>query len=176
MASQQKDPRDALDHLDALIQELRVAMMTTVEEDGSLRARPMWTRGRDAEGALWLFTREHASKVGEVTHDHHVNLSYADAARERFVSLSGRCQLVLDKDKARALWNPALQAWFPQGLDDPELALLKVSVEKAEYWDASARRMVHWAKRVRAAITGHGAEEAGDNARLTFDDRGAPIS
>ncbi len=40
------------------------------------------------------------------------------------------------------LWRPAYRAWFPQGLDDPPLALLKMDVEQAEYWDMLSSTMV----------------------------------
>ncbi|MDQ3122831.1 MAG: pyridoxamine 5'-phosphate oxidase family protein [Actinomycetota bacterium] len=35
-------------------------MMTTVEADGSLRSRPMWTQGDEFDGSLWFFTSDEA--------------------------------------------------------------------------------------------------------------------
>ncbi|MDC0711309.1 pyridoxamine 5'-phosphate oxidase family protein [Stigmatella sp. ncwal1] len=149
-----KTEQDVVAHLGKLIHGIKVAMMTTVEEDGSLRSRPMWTQERDFDGELWFFTREHSAKVDEVEHDHHVSLSYAEPSKDRFVSVSGRCRLVTDKAKARELWNPALKAWFPDGLDDPELSLLCITVEKAEYWDTPNSRMVQLIGFVKASLTG----------------------
>lgn len=165
--AEQKDigQKDAITHLGELIHGIKVAMMSTVEADGSLRSRPMWTHDRDFDGQLWFFTREHSAKVGEVEHDHHVNLSYADPSKDRFVSVSGRCQLVLDKEKARELWNPTLKAWFPNGLEDPELALLCVQVEKAEYWDIPNSRMVQLLGFAKAVLTGE-TYQPGDNEKV----------
>jgi general stress protein 26 len=174
MATKKKDTQDVIQHLDQLIKGIKVAMMTTVEEDGCLRSRPMWTHDRDFDGELWFFTREHTPKVGEVERDHHVSLAYADPTRERYVSVSGRGRLVLDKQKARELWNPTLRAWFPQGLDDPELALLCVRVEKAEYWDTPSSRMVQLVGLVKATLTGQ-KYEPGDNQKVALDDSGAPL-
>lgn len=42
---------------------------------------------------------------------------------------------------ARRLWNPLAQTWFPNGLDDPFLGLIQVTIEKAEYWDAPTNAM-----------------------------------
>ena len=159
--------KDAIAHLGELIHGIKVAMMTTVEADGSLRSRPMWTHDRDFDGELWFFTREHSAKVGEVEHDHHVNLSYAEPSKDRFVSVSGRCRLVLDKEKARQLWNPTLKAWFPQGVDDPELALLCVKVEKAEYWDVPSSRMVQLVGFVKAVLAGE-TYEPGENEKVSL--------
>jgi len=46
-----------------------------------------------------------------------------------------QAQINANKKKAAELWNPAYKAWFPKGLEDPELLLLKVDIEQAEYWD-----------------------------------------
>jgi general stress protein 26 len=155
-------------HLGELIHGIKVAMMTTVESDGSLRSRPMWTHDRDFDGELWFFTREHSAKVDEVEHDHHVNLAYAEPSKDRFVSVSGRCRLVLDKQRAAQLWNPTLRAWFPDGLEDPELALLCVKVEKAEYWDKPNSRMVQLLGLVKAVLTGEPLKP-GDHAQVQVD-------
>ena len=174
MAKKKADKQDVIGHLGELIRGIKVAMMTTVEQDGSLRSRPMWTHDRDFDGELWFFTKEHSPKVDEVEHDHHVSLSYADPAREHYVSVSGRCSLVLDKEKAKELWNPTLKAWFPEGLDDPELALLRVSVEKAEYWDTPSSRMVQLVGFVKATLTGQ-EYRPGDNEKVTLGEDGASL-
>jgi general stress protein 26 len=167
-AGRDKGRKEPITHLRQLIHGIRVAMMTTVEADGCLRSRPMWTLDRDFDKELWFFTREHSAKVDEVEHDHHVNLAYADPSKDRFVSVSGRCRLVLDKEQARELWNPTFKAWFPNGLDDPELALLCVKVEKAEYWDIPSGRMVQLIGFVKAALTGE-PYQPGGNEKVQVD-------
>jgi general stress protein 26 len=168
------DKKDPIAHLGELIHGIKVAMMTTVEADGSLRSRPMWTHDTDFDGQLWFFTREHSPKVDEVERDHHVSLAYADPTRDRYVSVSGRARLVLDKEKARELWNPTLKAWFPQGLDDPELALLCVDVTKAEYWDSPNSRMVQLMGFVKATLTGEVYKPSG-NEKVNLEDAGSPM-
>lgn len=160
--------KEPMKHLGELIRGIKVAMMTTIERDGSLRSRPMWTHDQDFAGELWFFTREHSAKVDEVAHDQHVNLSYAEPSKDRFVSVSGRCRLVLDKHKVRELWSPTLRAWFPEGLEDPELALLCVTVEKAEYWDTPSSRMVQLIGFAKAALTGE-PYKPGANEKLRLD-------
>ncbi|GMU05177.1 MULTISPECIES: pyridoxamine 5'-phosphate oxidase family protein [Corallococcus] len=170
MTTTTKTPQDVVEHLGKLIHGIKVAMMTTVDTDGSLRSRPMWTYDKDFDGELWFFTNDHTHKVDEVQKDHHVSLAYSDPTRDRYVSVSGRCALIRDKAKAKELWNPSLKAWFPQGLDDPNLALLRVSVEKAEYWDTPNSKMVQLVGFVKAVLTGE-KYHPGDNQKL---DRGAP--
>jgi len=133
---------DDVKRLASLISDIKVAMMTTVEDDGSLRSRPMMTQSGPFEGSLWFFTREDSAKVHELEHDWHVALTYADSDADKYVSISGAGRLVRDRQKAEQLWNPLYRAWFPKGLDDPELALVEVVVRKAEYWDKLSRKMI----------------------------------
>jgi general stress protein 26 len=51
--------------------------------------------------------------------------------------VSGTAEVVHDRAKAEELWAKPLETWFPDGLDTPGLALLKVHADSAEYWDAS---------------------------------------
>ena len=74
--------------------------------------------------------------------DQRVNLAYSDAASQRYVSVTGNCELVRDRVKAKELWNPAYKAWFPKGIEDPNLILLRVLILEAEYWDAAQGHMV----------------------------------
>jgi general stress protein 26 len=126
------------------IKDVRIAMLTTVEADGELHSRPMATQDLKAvafDGDLWFFTRASAPKVGEVEQHQQVNVSYANPGDNLYVSVSGNAELVRDAKKIKDLWNPLYKAWFPDGLDDPELALLKVHVNNAEYWDAPSGKM-----------------------------------
>ena len=123
------------------IKDVRIAMMTTVGEGGALESRPMATQETGKDGILWFFTYADTPKVEEVEQDKQVNLSYAKPDANLFVSVSGTAQLVRDQKKVKELWKPILKAWFPNGEDDPRLALLKVEVDHAEYWDAPSGKM-----------------------------------
>lgn len=124
-----------------LVADAEVAMLTTEDADGILRSRPLMTLEMDKEGRLWFFTDLSTRKVGDMDQHRKVNLSYADVTRQSFVSISGRVRLLRDPDKARDLWTQRVKPWFPAGLDDPDLGLLEVTVEAAEYWDVPASRM-----------------------------------
>src|SRR5687767_9666612 len=133
----QRNGNNDIEKLARIIKRVEIAMLTTAMPDGSLRSRPMQTRNEDFDGReLWFFTPLDQAKVEEVAAEHHVNLNYADPDKQRYASVSGMATLVRDRAKAQELWSPAMKAWFPKGLDDPNLALLRVRVQYAEYWEA----------------------------------------
>lgn len=132
-----KQRSEELARLAALVRQMKVGMLTTLEPDGSLRSRPLETLEVDAGGRLWFFTQAHSPKAIEAeANSHQVSLAYADPRDEDFASISGTANVVRDPEKMRALWSPGLKRWFPKGLEDPDLALLEVRIDKAEYWDA----------------------------------------
>ena len=131
-----------INHLSSLIHGIRIAMLTTECEDGSLRSRPMATLDTEFDGTLWFFTKADSPMVEEINHVDQVNLSYSLADQQRFVSVSGRATLVIDRQKMADLWNPSFRFWMPQELNDPQIALLRVDIGKAEYWDYHSCVMV----------------------------------
>jgi general stress protein 26 len=157
--------RDDVKKLGELIKDIKVAMLTTMEEDGTLRSRPMMTQQAEFDGDLWFFTGASAAKVHEIQGEQHVNVSYAEPGDQRYVSVSGAAELVRDAEKMRELWNPVYKAWFPGGLDDPDLALLKVNVSQAEYWDAPSGKMVMLAGFIKSLATGE-RFEGGENRKI----------
>lgn len=158
---------DARQKLGELINGIRIAMLTTVDADGSLRSRPMGTQEAEFDGSLWFFTDASSHKVEEIRGDYHVNVSYADADRQTYVSVSGRATLVRDRQTAERYWSPVMKAWFPGGLDDPNLALLRVEVDSAEYWDAPSSTMAHLYSLTKSLLTGERAQP-GENETLTL--------
>jgi general stress protein 26 len=155
----------AIDKLADLIKDIKFAMLTTVDTEGVLRSRPMATQRTKFDGHLWFFTAERSPKVDQVKRDEHVNLAYADPDNNRYVSVSGTAMVVRDRAKAEELWNPAYKAWFPDGLEDPDLALLRVDVHSAEYWDSPSSPVVHAIGFVKALATGE-RYEGGENKKV----------
>jgi general stress protein 26 len=148
-----------------MIRDIDFAMLTTVAEDGSLHSRPMSTQRAEFDGSLWFFTRASAPKVGEIEREHHVNVAYAKPESQRYVSVSGRASVVRDRVKIEELWSPELKAWFPEGLEDPDIALLRVAVERAEYWDSPSSAAAHALSFVKALVTGRPADP-GENEKI----------
>lgn len=128
----------AVRKLAELIGQIRIAMLTTLTEDGEFRSRPITTHGARFDGDLWFLTRADSSKLEEVRQHRRVGLTYAKPEDNRYLSLSGTAQVLFDQGKAEELWDPSYQAWFPGGPRDPNLALIRVKVERAEYWAAPA--------------------------------------
>lgn len=148
-----------IEKLLSIINRVRVAMMTTTDADNNMHSRPLATlRMSDFNGFLWFFITADSPKVAEIGVDHHVNLSYSDPVHQYFASVSGLGMIMRDPEKMAALWDPIVKIWCPDGLDDPNLVLLRVSVDKAEYWDASNTPVQRIAAFTKALATGDASD------------------
>jgi len=166
---QESIKQESIKKVGELIKDIKIAMLATVESDGCIHSRPMMTQKSEFEGTLWFFTGADSAKVNEVQRDQHVNLSYADPKNEVYVSVSGTSRISRDKAKMEELWSPLHRAWFPQGLEDPNIALLKVEVDRAEYWDSPSSKVVQLIGLAKALATGKRyGEEGADHEKVTL--------
>ncbi len=144
----------ALHRLAKIVGGNRVCMMTTVGTDGRLYSRPMYAQGDIADGVLYFFTYLNSEKMGEIAHDSHVNLAFTDPDDNQYVSVAGAARLEPDEGKKKELWSTTQRAWFPDGLDTPGLALVRVDCTSAETWDAANQLLTHLWGTAKAAVTG----------------------
>lgn len=150
-----------------LIEHIETAQLVTMDTDGVMRSRPMATQQIDEEAELWFFTTDYSAKVDNVLVHPEVCVTYADPAKNSYVSVSGKAELVRDREKMRQMWRPILKAWFPQGVDDPDLALLRVDIVDAQYWDSTSSKLVNLFGLIKALATGESAAgKVGENEKV----------
>ena len=150
-----------------LIEPIPVAMLSNLDADGALVSRPMAVLQVDAAGAVWFFVDLRSSRVEFLRV---VNLSFVDAARGTYVSLSGRGEIRSDRAQIQQLWTPMAKPWFPEGPDSRNLALLKFVPHTAEYWDAPHSKMVRMFAMAASVVAG---KPIGMGDHATFTDLSA---
>jgi general stress protein 26 len=161
--------RRAVDELTRLVDGIPVVMVTTVAGDGALRSRPLLLESLEPDGSLIFLTHLSSQKVAELSDDARVNVAFVSDKGDRYVSVSGTGTTTHDPARMHALWNPTYRAWFPNGPDDPDSAILTVTIDRVEYWDVPSSRLVRLWGVVRALATGQVAE-AGDHQTIEFGD------
>jgi general stress protein 26 len=155
------------DKLKEMLKDIDFCMLTTLDAEGDLHSRPMSLNGEiDDQGNLWFFTSANSLKAHEIAQRPKVNASFADTDSNQYVSISGLAELVRDRNKIKELWKPIFKAWFPDGPDQADIALLKVKIEKAEYWDSPSSTIAQVFSFVSAIVTGKQVE-LGENKKLT---------
>ncbi|WP_313455938.1 pyridoxamine 5'-phosphate oxidase family protein [Stenotrophomonas sp.] len=126
---------EQIKQLAELIRDVDIAMFTTTGVDGRLYSRPLGTQQVEFDGDLWFATAADSPKVAEISLNPKVNVAYASPSKNTYVSVAGTARIVDDRAKVEELWSPAMKLFFPGGKDDPNLRLIHVRAESAEYWD-----------------------------------------
>jgi general stress protein 26 len=136
------------------IQKIRFAMLTTRTVDGGLRSRPMTLQQVEGSGTtLWFFTSGSTELEEEVRADPSVNVAFADTGDSFYLSASGPAYFIDDRAKVEELWNVMAAAWYTDGPTDPDLWLLRVDVERIDYWTTKAGKLVQMLAMAKAALT-----------------------
>jgi general stress protein 26 len=131
MASQSSE----MGRIAEIMREIDFCMFTTFSINEGMYARPMSNnRHVEFDGDAWFFSEADSRTVSEIKLEPQVLLSYVDSEGFRFIALSGVAEVVIDPNKKRELWVKDLKRWFPNGPDDANVVLLKVSANKIAYW------------------------------------------
>lgn len=155
--------QEEIETLRELIKDIDIAMLTTATEEG-LVSRPMKTQEVEFDGDLWFFTKKETNKYDEILQDQDVNVAYAGKS---YVSVRGRAEIVDDLDKKRELWSKVYEKIMQTSYDDPNIVLIKVNVEAAEYWESGnfTKKIAYYYKR----MTGQSSESTDINGTLELD-------
>jgi general stress protein 26 len=158
---------DQKEHLFAIVREIGTGMLTTKNEDGSLRGRPMGVAEVNDIGELIFPTTITDGKVKGIARDPSAAVLFQSAAK--WVNLTGTLRVTTDRALIDRLWNDSWKLFFPKGKDDPELSLLIFDPSEGEYWDNTGKRGVRFVfEAAKAFLTGTqpDAKKTDENARM----------
>lgn len=168
MTQQHLKSEEALKKLSDLVEDVKICMLATVHDDYSVYSRPMQSIKVDENGSIWFFTNEYSGKVNDISKDNTVYLIYSHPGQNSYLHVKGTASVVDDKEKLKELWSPIVKAWFPKGIDDPELSLLKVDTSEASYWDSPSSKFVVFFEMAKAIAKGEKPDE-GEFGKLKLD-------
>ncbi|MGJ4913964.1 pyridoxamine 5'-phosphate oxidase family protein [Bradyrhizobium sp. HKCCYLRH2060] len=157
------DARDQ-DRVWDLMKKIGFAMLVTRDGD-RLRARPMSAYLARDENMIYFLTDARRHKDEEIARSPQINLSFADAGAQKYVSLTGTAAVSNDRGKIRELFSTPAKAWWDSA-EDPNIRLLKITPDDAEFWD-SPGTVVSYVKMAAAAVTGT-RPNLGDNRKVAM--------
>ena len=140
-----------IDRVWELMEIVRFCMFSTWT-GSRLRSRPMSASLSRPENVIRFLTDVRQHKGEEVREYPQVCLAFADSRNHKYVSISGQAQITNDREMIRNLWSLPAKAWW-QNADDPNIRVITVRPEEAEWWD-SPGTLVSYVSMAAAAITG----------------------
>ena len=159
---------DTIKNLRSKISSIQFGMLTTINDDQSLSSRPMTRQALEDSGIIWFFISDTSQLATDINRHPKANVTFANPSFSIYVSISGHAEIIKFKEKAAELWNPAVAAWFPEGLDDPHLSLIKLSIYNAEYWDSHTNKMMQIFAIAKAALIGIPPVAVSEHQKIDF--------
>lgn len=159
-----------IDVINAIIKDVKFAMMTVITRDEKhLHACPMTTNKNELENAkIWFIGDKTTEIVKDLQNNPQVNLAYVSADQKSYVSINGTAKLIDDKQKLEELWSPIYAAFYEHGKEDPNVQIICIECNGAEYW-TSGNGIVNMFKLASAALQdGKIADSMGENHAITF--------
>ncbi len=158
---------EAIKKLQNLIGSVRTGMLITSGKCGKNATRPMAVVDTDTSGNLWFYASKYSNKVMDIEEDQQVQVVFAHPGKDTFFTVHGRASVENDPQYIKDKWNPLVKAWFPDGVDDPALCLIKVKADEAHYWDTNETKVGAMVKIAISAVTGK-KQEVGVHGDLHF--------
>ena len=124
---------DTTEKYRSLLSDFNVAMLVTISNDGKPQARPMVIAAKYDDDEFGFVCSKNTATVNELRDNARVCMTLQ--GKNEFMSIAGKAIITEDRGELERLWQPGWQAWFPKGKNDPDLVLLRLKAETAEYWD-----------------------------------------
>lgn len=134
------------------MREEKLVMLTTVDASGKLVSHPMGVQQVTDDGDLYFFIGKQGDQADAIAAHPQVNVAFAKTGS--WLSVAGTARFVQDDAKVRELWDGQVEAYFPGGADDPNLGLLLVSSESAQWWGQPGGPVRSLAEMVKSKVMG----------------------
>jgi Uncharacterized stress protein (general stress protein 26) len=136
---------DQVDKIRKLLSEFETALLVTHTHGNEtpFHGRPMVIAHVEPNCDIWFFTGRSSAKAKEIENDERVLIVCQDEM-SRYLTLNAAAKLIFDRNKAAEFWKESYQTWFPGGVNDPELVLIRAQAVFAEYWETSGFQSVRY--------------------------------
>jgi general stress protein 26 len=86
---------------------------------------------KDQSDTLWFFI----GKTNRLAKGGAAMAQFVSKGHDYFACLSGSARIDNNPAMINKLWSKQVEAWFPGGKADPDLALLRFDIDNAELWE-----------------------------------------
>jgi general stress protein 26 len=135
--------------------------------DGRSHMQPMTAFCDKERGAIWFFTKKTTDLARQTAAGHYAMFTVMAKDQEFQTCIGGELTPDHDRAKIEAFWNPMVAAWFPDGKDDPDLTLLKLTPVDAQVWASRGGPLRYAFETAKANLT-HTQPDVGDKGTATF--------
>jgi general stress protein 26 len=144
----------AIEKIRDLAKSAGVCLFGTDLKNPPLTVRPMAVQSVDDSGHIWFLSGRSSHTNQHIAADSQVQLLFANPGSSEFMTLEGEATISDDRRLKEEHWTPIAKTWFNEGVNDPELTVLKVRVRDGYYWDTKHGKTTSMVKIAIGTVTG----------------------
>lgn len=155
MGTENLHNNEAITKLQELVNKIDIGMLCTYpENDTYCHAVPMSRQEVDEDGSIWYLFSVESETYKNLQVNNKISVLFSHVGDYEFLSINGIAEITEDKERIEKYWNKFVEVWFEKGKEDPNIRILKVSVEDAHYWDNKTSKLITLFKVAASAVSG----------------------
>lgn len=144
----------AVEKIREITKHARYCLFGTALSKPPVTVRPMTVQSVDDAGTLWFLSGRSTHTNQHLAKEPRAQLFFANADKLEFLTLDGTATIHTDRPTREAHWTPMAKTWFNEGIDDPELTVLKFQPAAGHYWDTKHGKTASLLKMATGMLTG----------------------
>lgn len=144
----------AVEKIRELAESTRVCLFGTALQRPPLSVRPMTVQSVDESGNVWFLSARSSTTNRDIHASPAVQLFFANPGTSEYMTLDGVGMISDDPAVRREHWTPIAKTWFNEGVDDPEVTVIRVEPNDGYYWDTKHGKTVAFLKIAAGAAMG----------------------
>lgn len=144
----------AVEKIREIVKHGRYCLFGTALTSPPIAVRPMTVQNVDDAGALWFLSGRSTSTNQHLAANPGTQLFFANPEKQEFLTLDGTTTIHTDRASKEAHWTPFAKTWFNQGIDDPELTVLRFQPAAGYYWDTKHGKTASLLKMAAGMVIG----------------------
>jgi general stress protein 26 len=154
----------AVEKIREIAKHARYCLFGTALKSPPVTVRPMTVQTVDDAGILWFLSGRTSHHNQHLAKDPLVQLFFANPEKQEFLTLDGAATIHTDRATREAHWTPFAKAWFAQGVEDPELTVLKFEPAGGYYWDTKHGKTASFLKSATGMLIGKTMDDSLEGA------------
>ncbi len=118
-----------------------ICMLMTTDASGKRNNRPMAAVRIDEDGNCWFFASKSSGKLKDISINNKIQVVFANPDTDAYLEIHGEGSVICDEDELKRNWSPLVNTWFPDGIKDPEVCLVRIDVTSVFYWDNTTEKI-----------------------------------
>jgi len=128
--------RSGIEQMKYLADTSNICMLITTDAAGKRNNKPMAAIRIDEEGNCWFFASKSSGKIKDISNNNKIEIVFANPDNDDYLEIHGSGTTICDIMEIQKNWSPLVNEWFPGGITDPQICLVKIDVTSVFYWDA----------------------------------------